>query len=351
MSHDVLDRIASWDGNAVLTRFDEATGSWIFIALHDATLGPPTGGTRMQTYAHPADALHDAQRLAEGMTHKWAGLGMAFGGGKAVLATPGPLEGDARRGLLERYGDLLASLDGAFLTGEDLGTRPKDLAIVGGRCRFVLGYDAERREVTDPGPFTARGVFAGLRAAVAAATGSDDLSGRRVAIQGIGDVGGPLARMLAAHGATVVLADLDTDRAAALASELDGEAISADAVYDTPCDVYAPCAIGATVNAETVPRLRCRIIAGSANNQLREGADAGRVAERGILYVPDYILNAGGAQAFGLMQQGESDHDALFAQVDQLGRVVRDLLELAARERVSPVEAAQRQVARRLGRA
>ncbi len=350
MTPDVLARIEAWDGNAVVSRFDRPTGTWIFIALHDATLGPPTGGTRMQTYSDLADAVHDAQRLAEGMTHKWAGLGMAYGGGKAVLAIPGPLNGAARQGLLERYGDLLASLGGAFLTGEDLGTRPEDLAVVGSRCPYVLGYDPVRGEVTDPGPFTARGVFAGLRAAVAAATGSDNLTGKRVAIQGVGDVGGPLARMLAENGATVILADLDLDRATALASELNGEVVPANAIYDTPCDVYAPCAIGATVNAETVPRLQCKIVAGSANNQLREDADAERLAERGILFVPDYILNAGGAQAFALMQQGESDHDALFAQVDHLGNVVQDLLELAARERIPPTVAAQRQVAQRLGR-
>jgi len=166
MSQDVLSLIKDWDGNAVVTRHDRETGAWIFIALHDSTLGRPTGGTRLKVYPELADALRDAQRLARGMTYKWATLGMELGGGKAVIAPPAPLEDGAREGLLLRYGDLVESLAGAFATGADLGTGPEAMAVIARRSRYVLGIDYSDLSSTDPGPFTALGVFCGIQAAL-----------------------------------------------------------------------------------------------------------------------------------------------------------------------------------------
>lgn len=345
---DLFARLAAWDGEGVIVRHDRPTGTWIFIALHDATLGPPTGGTRMKSYASRADAALDAMRLAEGMTHKWAGLGMPYGGGKAVLAIPGPLAGEARSGLLERYGDLLAALGGTFRTGEDLGTTPEDMARIASRCDWVLGFDAVAGTSRDPGPFTARGVFEGLRAAVEHVFGAAELGGRSVLVQGVGDVGGPLARLLREAGARVLVCDLDTERAARFARDLGGEVVPPESLYDTPCDVFAPCAVGAVLSERTIPRLRCRVVAGSANNQLAEAADADRLHTRGIVYVPDYILNAGGALAFALMRDGERDEATLYARVAAIGDAIRDLLRQGADQGVPPLDAARAQVERRL---
>jgi len=350
MSQDVLSLIEDWDGNAVVTRYDRETGAWIFIALHDSTLGRPTGGTRLKVYPELADALRDAQRLARGMTYKWAALGMEFGGGKAVIAPPAPLGDGAREGLLLRYGDLVESLAGAFATGADLGTGPEAMAVVARRSRYVLGVDYSDFSSTDPGPFTALGVYCGMQAALEAVFGSREVRGRRVLVEGVGGVGVPLARRLAEGGARLVLADLDAAKAAALAQEIGAQTVPLPDVYSTECDVYAPCAVGATLNPETVPRLRCRIVAGSANNQLLSDEDAESLHGRGVVYAPDYVINAGGALALPLMREGLTREEA-FERVAGIGGTVAGILREAAEAGESPLHAARRFAERALGKA
>lgn len=348
------DQIAAWDGLVVLTRFDRPTGSWVFIALHDETLGRPTGGTRMRSYGGPAEALDDAQRLAEGMTHKWAAVGLPFGGGKAVIAPPGPLDARQRRGLLERYGRLLASLGGIFTTGEDLGTTTDDMTEVSRHTRHVMGL--RDGASMDPGPYTARGVFRGILAALThmdgepAGGGRARLSGQTVLIQGLGDVGTPLAGLLAAAGARLLLADLDPGRAESLGAELDAGIVAADRVFDTPCDVFAPCAVGGVINPRTIPLLECRAVAGSANNQLSEPADADRLHRRGILYAPDYLINGGGALAFGLMElRPDLGSEELFSRVETLGDSLVEVFGEAERRGESPLATVHRRVEDTLG--
>lgn len=344
--------VREWDGVGVVLRYDQRTGTWIFIALHDDTLGRPTGGTRMATYPSPADGLRDAMRLAAGMTDKWAVAGVPFGGGKAVLAVPGPLAGDDRRGLLARYGALVESLQGAFATGEDLGTTPDDMAEIGRATRYVMGGHGEDGNPADPGPFTAHGVACALRATLHHLDGDDDPAGRRVLVQGVGDVGAPLARELAAAGAHLLLSDLDGERARRLAAELDqdgaeAEAVAAAAVYDTPCDVFAPCAVGAVLSPDTVPRLRCRAVVGSANNQLAGDEDAERLHRRGILYAPDYVANAGGAIAFAHLGQDRHAASAeLMRRVEVIRPMLEEILTEAAERDESPLAAARRRVRR-----
>jgi leucine dehydrogenase len=348
---DLATPIAGWDGLGVVVRYDAPTGTWIFVALHDDTLGRPTGGTRLRVYPTPEDGLRDALRLAEGMTHKWAAVGVDFGGGKAVLAAPGPLDGEARRGLLRRYGRLVDSLGGRFATGEDLGTTPDDMAVIAEQTRWVMGGTlGDDGQPLDPGPYTARGVFRGLAAAVRHAYDGNGLGGRRVLIQGVGDVGDPLARELAAAGARLLLCDLDRDRAAALAAEIGAETVDPEAMWETPCDVFAPCAVGAVLDAETVPRLDCRVVAGSANNQLATAEDAERLHRRGILYAPDFVVNGGGALAFGLLELGETDRATLYARVEALGDSLGEIFAEAAERDESPLAAAHRRVARALDR-
>jgi leucine dehydrogenase len=282
------DLIRAWDGEEVVVRFDEPTGSWMFVCIHSTARGPAGGGTRMKVYGEPSDALADAMRLAAAMTLKMAAVDMPFGGGKAVLAVPELLEGDARRGLLLRYADLVASLRGTFQTGPDVNTTVADMDVIGERCPYVFCRSEAHGGSGNPGPYTARGVFHGIRASVRHVFGTDSLEGRVVLVQGLGSVGAPLAAELEAAGAHVLVSDVVPKLVAST------EVVPAEEVIGTDCDVYAPCALGGTLNAETIPRLRCRIVAGSANNQLAEREDAERLRDAGILYAPDFVINAGG---------------------------------------------------------
>ncbi len=325
---------------------DPATDTWIFIALHDTRMGPAVGGTRMKTYPTLGEGLLDAMRLAEGMTYKWAGVGIPFGGGKAVLATRETLTGDRRQRLLERYGRLLSSLRGAFRTGVDLGTTPEDMKVVSGGAPYVMGI--LHGHSTDPGPYTALGVLAGMRAALQSRFGDSSLEGRSVLIQGVGDVGLPLAHMLADAGARLVMCDIDEETARASAERLVGTVVAPADMADAEVDIYSPCAVGATLDAETVPRLRCHIVAGSANNQLQAPEDAERLHERDILYAPDYIINAGGAIAFGRMQLGVTDEEQIRSEVEGIGATLAAIFEEAAAGDESPVHAARRRAERYL---
>ena len=336
--------LRSWDGEHAVVRHDASSGAWIFVCVHSTVLGPAGGGTRMRVYPTPADGLADALRLSAAMTQKMAAAGVERGGGKAVLAVPALPEGDARRALLHRYGELVTSLGGSFRTAGDMNVSPADLDLVAERCPWVYGTTGRGG---DSGRGTARGVLHGIRAAVEHAFGSADLKGRTVLVQGAGAVGGPLARALCGEGAKVLVSDVDAARAAA--AEL--ETVPAAEAIGTECDVYAPCAVGGTLSAETVPQLRCRVVAGSANNQLASPEDAERLHERGILYAPDYVVNAGGViQLIGLEDEGW-DEAELEQGLARIGDSLRELLAEAAAEGITPVAAAERLVARRLAEA
>jgi leucine dehydrogenase len=349
MSPTMHELVRDWDGLSVVLKHDRESGSWFFIALHDSTLGPPTGGCRMKVYARPEDGLLDAMRLARGMTLKFAGAGLAFGGGKSVIALSRELEESERTGTLLRFGRLLEALRGAYWTGEDLGTTPEDMATIARATRFVHGVREEGgggapAAVVDPGPYTARGVVAGIRATVAHLFGSDDLAGRTVLVQGVGDVGSPLSRLLAEAGAQVLVSDLDQDRAREVASAVGGTVVPPEEVYETECDIFAPCAVGAVLNRGTIPRLRCRGVAGSANNQLEdESADPERLRARGILHAPDFLVSAGGAMGLIHLRQGLSVEE-IHRRIDGIQASVRDVLLAAEEEEKPPQQVAEARV-------
>lgn len=347
----MLKMIKDWGGLAVVSSYDPPTDTWMFIALHDDTLGTPVGGCRMKVYDDPRDGLQDALRLAEGMTHKWAAIDFSFGGGKSVLALGRNVEGEERTALLRRFGGLLNSLHGTYRTGEDLGTTPADMKVLAEASPYVMGGHSGGDGPMDPGPFTALGVMAGIRAALRHRFGSDALEGRTVLVQGVGDVGAPLARMVREAGGSVLVSDIDSARANAVAGEVDASIVPPETVYGTPCDVYAPCAVGATLNPTTIPELACRIVAGSANNQLRSPADADLLRERGILYAPDYVVNAGGAMAFGWVHRGITDRAELQRRVEGIGRSLEEIFSEAEGAGTSPLEAARRRVERALSTA
>lgn len=343
---DVKSLIEQWNGLGVVSRYDNETDSWTFVALHDDTLGRPVGGTRLRVYESPEDGLRDAMRLAEGMTHKWAALEFPFGGGKAVLALSRTLHLEERETLLRGYGRLLDALGDAFGTGEDLGTTPDDMLFLSRLAPNIHGIDRERGVAMDPGPYTARGVLAATHATANAKWGTRALSDRRILVQGTGDVGLPLVELLSREGARLIVSDIDGSRARSVGADFGAEVVDAEAVYETPCDIFAPCAVGGVLNSSTIPRLQCTAIAGSANNQLEDPSDADTLHDRGILYAPDYIANSGGALAFGSINQGVTDTGEIGNRLDRLEHSLEQIFQEADECGESPARAARRRVER-----
>jgi leucine dehydrogenase len=342
------DLLRAWNGEEVAVRFDAPTDTWMFVCVHSTVLGPAAGGTRMKVYDAPDDALADGLRLSAAMTSKNAMAGLPLGGGKAVLAVPEIPTGSARRDLLLRYADLVESLHGTYWTACDMNTVSADMDIVGERCSHVFGRTDRAGGSGTSAPATADGVFVGLRAAVAYAFGTDDLVGRTVAIQGVGKVGDPLARSLVGAGADVVLADVDDVRAKELANELDATSVHADEVVDVECDVFSPCATGGVLSKDTIARLRCRVVAGAANNQLAQPNDAERMAARGILYAPDYVVNAGGIIHLASLEMLGEDIARRSERVRAIGDTLSEVFRLADERGVTTAAAADAIVERRL---
>jgi leucine dehydrogenase len=342
---ELLDR---WDGEQAVIHRDRESGGWIFICMHSTRLGPAAGGTRLKVYDTPADGLRDAMRLSAGMTAKLAVADLGLGGGKAVLAVPSIPAGDERTALLHRYGAIVASLRGGFITSSDVGTGETDMDVIAERTEHVFGRSRAKGGAGDPGPFTAVGVFHGIKASLAHVCGSDDLAGRTVLVQGAGSVGGALAELLGHDGATVLVADVDAHRAAAVASAAGGSVVDANAAVETECDVYAPCALGATLSAASVPRLRCRIVAGSANNQLARPSDAELLQPAGILYAPDYVINAGGAIAINYLELNDRSQAEVDAALASIGDTLREIYTQAEAKRITTAAAADALAAARL---
>lgn len=341
---DFESLLAGWDGEHAVVRHDPESGAWIFVCVHSTVLGPAGGGTRMRVYPAPADGLADAMRLSGAMTWKMAGAGMPRGGGKAVLAVPELPTGEPRKRLLRRYGELVASLGGTYRTAGDMNISPQDLDVVAETCPWVYGTTGRGG---NSGRGTARGALHAIRATVEHAFGSPELGGRSVLVQGAGSVGAVLARELAEAGAHVLVSDVDESRAASTGCET----VPPERVLETEVDLYSPCAVGGTLSAESIPRLACRAVAGCANNQLAEPQDAERLHERGILYAPDYVVSAGGIiQLIGLEDEGW-DEPQLQEGLARIGDTLRTLFAEAAAENVTPAEAADRLVRRRLAEA
>lgn len=340
--------IKTWDGETVITRYDSDTGTWMFLAIHSTALGIATGGTRLKSYPNPREALRDAMRLAEGMTYKWAGIGFPRGGGKAVLGSSKEILGDEREELMSRYGTWLGDLKGIFETGPDLGTTPNDMDLIRQQYSGIFGCTEEAGGQGDPGPYTALGVFSGIQASCEYVFGSTNLSDRSVVVQGVGSVGEPLIRYLLEAGCDVRFTDVDSDRIDNIRSQFDLEYIDPQAAYAEPCDVFAPCATGGILNSETISTLKCSIVAGGANNQLERPEDADGLKHRGILYAPDFIINAGGALYLVSIESmgwtGEKAREEIlkigntltriYATADELGLNTGKAAEQLARDRI-----------------
>ena len=318
------------DHEQVVFCYDAEVGLQAIMAIHDTTLGPALGGVRMWSYASETKALEDALRLSRGMTYKSAMADLAYGGGKAVII------GDPKTGkteaLLERFGEFVDGLGGRYITAEDVGTTTSDLAVIRRRTRYAAGYDDGGSG--DPSPVTAWGVFHGLRAAVAHRLGYRSLAGVSVAVQGLGSVGMRLAGFLHEAGAELVVSDIDDEAVAEAVRDFGARAVAPHQVYDEDVEVFAPCALGAVLNDQTIPRLGASVVAGSANNQLDEDRHGAVLAERRILYAPDYVINAGGI--ININYEGPRyDAEAAMAHAARIGDTLAELFQAAEKSGVA----------------
>ncbi|MFI3247153.1 MAG: Glu/Leu/Phe/Val dehydrogenase dimerization domain-containing protein [Ferrimonas sp.] len=273
----------------VLFVSDKASGLKAIIAIHNTTMGPAVGGCRMWPYQNDTDALTDVLRLSRGMTFKNALAGLPFGGGKAVII--GDPNTDKSEATFHAFAQALNTLNGQYLTAEDVGITPSDMMITHQQSPHVMGLEGKSG---DPSPFTALGTFLGIKAALQHQRQSTDLNGIKVAVQGLGHVGYHLCRHLHQAGAQLVICDLNPVQRQRAQQEFNAEVVELDAIYHQPVDVYAPCALGGTLNEVTIPLLQASIVAGCANNQLARAEHGLLLQERGILYAPDYVINAGG---------------------------------------------------------
>jgi leucine dehydrogenase len=335
------DRTAGSDQRVVECR-DEAVGLLGVIAIDDVTLGPGLGGVRFRPYTDLEAGERECRRLAAAMTFKNAVAEVPFGGAKSVILSGGPIPD--REALMRRFGEFVAGCGGDYLPGVDMGTTTDDLALMA-EAGATVSCSHE-----DPSPWTAAGVEAAVRAAVAHVRGDDDLNGVCVLVQGAGHVGASLAAELARDGAHLLIADIDAARADDLARRIDGRAIDPAEVIDTPCDVYAPCAVAGVINPDTARRLECRVVAGAANDTLSAPSDAHTLARRGITYVPDFVANAGGVVHIHALRAGW-DTPRLRQEVLRIGDRVTEVLEEADRQGVPPLRVAQDMAAARLAAA
>jgi leucine dehydrogenase len=336
--------IRAWDGESVIIRFDRSANAWIFIAIHSTRLGPAVGGTRMKSYSDLKEALRDAQRLAGGMTLKWAAAGIKYGGGKCVIAVPSDLNPQARTRLLRRYGAFVHQHNGVFYTGPDYGTSSEDMDIIAeAGAPYIFGRTQAAGGAGNPGPFTALGVLTSIKVATERIFGEAGLAGKRVLVQGVGSVGRALINMLHETGADILISDVDEAPIEYFKSKLGLKSVPHDAAYNEPCDIFVPCAIGGVLNKENIPSLKCQAVVGAANNQLGDPADAISLRDREILYVPDFIANSGGAIAIiGMEISGWSQEEAEKRVIQTIRENLSNIFELSETAGCSMDEAASR---------
>ncbi len=313
----------------VVEHRDAASGLHAIIAVHNTSRGPALGGCRMWPYENRLDAVRDALRLSRGMTYKSALAGLDLGGGKAVIV------GDPRRDkspqLLRAMGRFIDSLEGRYITAEDSGTTVADMQVMAEETQWVGGIQSDSEHGGDPSPSTAYGVYIGIKAAVKHKLGADSLEGVSVAIQGVGNVGFHLARLLAADGAQLVVTDIYSDNLDRLLKHVVAEVVDPETIYAQAVDVFSPCAMGSAINEATIGSMRAPVIAGAANNQLASTREGNVLHERGTLYVPDYVLNAGGIVDIAYQRSGGTDFQVR-EHIDSIAPTLTEIFERSEHE-------------------
>jgi leucine dehydrogenase len=317
---------------------DPPTGLRAIVAIHSTALGPALGGTRFFPFETEEEALRDVLRLARGMTYKSALAGLDLGGGKAVII------GDSRRdkseALLRSYGRFLDSMGGRYITAEDVGTSRDDMDLIRRETRWVTGVSTQLGGSGDPSPVTAFGVFNGLKACAEEALSTASLEGLRVVVQGVGKVGYALAKHLVEGGATVTVSDVEVDSVARAVKEFGVDTVEPEKSHAVECDIFAPCAMGGIIRDDTIPELKCKVVAGAANNQLARPEHGDQLADLGILYAPDFVINAGGIINVADELMGY-DRDRAMNRVEDIYRTLREVFRLSKNEGVPPARAAE----------
>lgn len=336
---ELFKYLEKYDYEQVVFCHDEASGLKAIIAIHDTTLGPALGGCRMWTYASDEDAIMDALRLARGMTYKNAAAGLNLGGGKTVVI--GNAKTDKSEALFRSLGRYIQSLNGRYITAEDVGTSVQDMDTIHMETNYVTGVSQAYGSSGNPSPMTALGVFRGLQATAKVAFGSDNLTGKTVAIQGLGSVGYSLAQHLHEVGAKLIVTDINQEALKRASSELGAQVVAPGDIFAVDCDILSPCALGAVINDDTIDRLRCQVVAGSANNQLAEDKHGDKLHEKGILYAPDYVINSGGVINVADELEGYN-HERATKKVENIYNVMLELYEVARRENIPSYLAADR---------
>jgi leucine dehydrogenase len=323
----MFDKAAFAGHESVHHFFDAKTGLRAIIAIHSTALGPAAGGCRMWNYATSDDAFVDALRLSEGMSYKNAMADLPLGGGKAVIW--GNSKTEKTPELFRALGQAIATLNGKYWSAEDVGVSVHDMAHAAEETKYVAGLPGKSG---DPSPVTARGVFLGIKAAALRAFGTDDLNGRHVAVQGVGHVGAYVCGHLAKAGAKLTIADVNLEALAQVARDTGASIVGPSEIYDVAADIFSPCALGAIINPDTLPRLKAKVIAGGANNQLSTPDMGEKVKERGILYAPDYVINGGGIINVAAEIAGAYDMAWVDGKVTRLMETLGEVLDQAQRE-------------------
>lgn len=328
---EIFEHLAEYRYEQLVFCHDNSTNLRAVIAIHDTTLGPALGGCRMWPYRSEEEAVVDALRLSRGMTFKAAASGLNLGGGKSVII--GDSRSEKSEALMRSFGRYIETLGGRYITAEDVGTTLEDMAYIQNETSHVVGVDPASGGSGDPSPYTALGVFEGMKACVEEVYGDPSLEGRTVAVQGVGAVGYPLCSLLHQAGAKLVVTDVNDGAVASANAEFGAKAVELEEIFTTDCDIFAPCALGAVINDDTLPRLRCAIVAGSANNVLLAPEHGQMLADREILYAPDYVINAGGLINVADELEGYNSERAR-KRVLRIRDSVRSLIAISKRDSV-----------------
>ena len=342
----IFNQLDAFGHKKVVYCSDQDTGLKAIIAIHDTTLGPAFGSTRMWAYKTEADALNDVLRLSKSMTYKCAIAGLNMGGGYSVII--GDSRKDKTEAMMRKFGRYIKNLNGEFITSEDVGTTPRDMEYICMETQHVTGIPESLGGSGDPAPIAAKGVYMGIKACVKEQFGSDSLTGKAVIVQGIGHVGENLVKLLRDENAKVYISDINDERIRQVSKKYGAEAVSNNSIFDIDADIYSPCALGATINTETIAKIKCGIIAGSANNQLQDEEVHGEMLlDKGILFAPDYVINAGGIINCYSELMGFSKKRTM-QLTENIYEATRNVLKLSKLENISTTTAANKIAEKRI---
>ncbi|MDG1278075.1 MAG: Glu/Leu/Phe/Val dehydrogenase dimerization domain-containing protein [Algoriphagus sp.] len=334
----IFGQIIKMDHEQLVICNDQATGLKALIGIHNTVLGPALGGTRMWPYASEQEAITDVLRLSRGMTFKNALAGLNLGGGKAVIIGDPKLKNEA---FMRRFGRFVESLGGRYVTAEDVNMKTSDMEYISMETRHVAGLPEIKGGSGDPSPVTAFGVYTGMKAAAKKAFGSDSLSGKKIGVQGVGQVGKYLIEYLIKEGAEVIVTDIFEEKLREVAKATGAQAVDPNVIYDLPMDIYSPNALGATINDETIDRLKCAVIAGGANNQLKDEDKHGKILiKKGIVYAPDFLINAGGVINVGMEYLGDYNREIVFQQTEKIYETCMTIFAKSEKENIPAQQAA-----------